>query len=59
MRADERLEAVIALVEKPDLFDCWRKHTVKQEGKPDRFVRWRDLPIRYANIMRADRWTSQ
>src|SRR4051794_32826391 len=51
----DRLEAVIALVQKPDLFDCWRGHHVTQEGKPERFVMYRDLPIRHVNLARFER----
>lgn len=55
----ERLEALIALVQKPDLFDCWRQHHVTQEGKPDRFERYRSLPVKFTNIARHERVRSQ
>lgn len=51
----ERLDAVIALTQKPDLFDCWRGHHVTQEGKPERFDMYRDLPIRHVNLRRFER----
>lgn len=51
----ERQTAICELVNRVDRFDAIRGHRITQEGKPDRYQLWKDLPCRYVNVRRQER----
>ena len=43
----EKADAVIRLLQRQDEDDAKRVHHLRLDGKPDRFARWAELPMRY------------
>ena len=56
----ERLDAVIAILQHKDLLLDWRiGHRITYQGTPDRWQRYRDLPATSTQLSRFDRTRSQ